>query len=204
MDSLGGGLDDRERDVIGDALESIALRVFALGNQLHHDKQTEELQQKLIKNEIPPQNACGLLYFLGGHFGNHAPQSLDLSRVAPSYVFGSRSNVMLLEEAPLIARFLNDLQQAFPSENPLNLNLDAIKGELESLWRGISLYNQRQIQPQLATYCQHLAQEMQWLAERAKEKIFANKALEQGKQLPDNGLEALRWSSGYFHRKHAK
>jgi hypothetical protein len=204
LDSMSGGLDDNERLVIGANLERIALAVYSLGYQLDRGKQTEEVQRALLRNEIPPETGGDFLIYIGGLFAKRKFMPVDLEREEMAHIFGNRSATMLQDEVAIAADLLDNLLAAFPPDNPPHLTLAAFANELDSLWRQISLYNQRQVYEMVSNDSQYIAQLVQMMASRVRsgDRVFKNTQLETGHKTPENEIEVLRWVAGYFNRTH--
>lgn len=202
LNQMTGGLEDVHRDAIGAALERIVRDVFVLGHQHERSKKAEERDALLLRNEIVPQTGIDFLIFVGGRFSRRKLAQVDLSREAMTHLFGARSAVMLLDEVVIAADFLESLLRAFPVDAAPQFDLYSLQGELDNLWKQLSLYDQRQAQEALSQDSQYLAQVMLHMAWQVKDRLFSNKNLETGQQVPQNGMEALRWVAGYFKRTH--
>lgn len=198
MDPMSGGLNEEERQLVGNNLDRIARHIFDLGQQRQVNR-----PGALLSTSILPATATEMLWFLGGHFSDAQFQELDLTRQGPTHLFGNRSSTMLMRESRIIEAFLRNLLTAFPQGQAPNLDREALLSEIESLWHQLSLYNRRQTKPDLGRQAQYLAQVIPVMSARNKERIFGTKRLDQGRQSPVTGLEALRWTSGYFKRTHS-
>jgi len=76
------------------------------------------------------------------------------------------------------------------------------------LWNTLSLYNQRRLRDSFAQACQQLANVISLMADHANDRVLAQTGighqLDTGQRQPHTALEALRWISGYFGRKHQR
>jgi hypothetical protein len=208
LDTMTGGLSERERTRVAENTFKITRQVYELGRDrsVKRARQTAELQ--LIQGKISPQNGVDLLCFVGGHFARREAIPLNLAREAMAHIFGSRSAAMFLRETDAITRLLEGLQTAFQGKNTPQVVPEALRTELDSLWGTLSLYNQRRIQDQLAQDCQHLAEVIGVTSDRGSERVLSDggvgRQLETGQRQPQTALEALRWINGYFARKHIR
>lgn len=202
LDSMTGGLDDSGWAVVGKNIAFLARTVFELGRR--QVGQSRELENALMRNQSVPLTPLDFLTFMGGRYANAKHAALNLEKEEMAHVFGNRSAAMLLQETNLAVSFLSNLMQAFPLDRPPRIELAAFNEEMDNLWKALSLYNQRQIQPTLATESQYLTQVITRMAGRVKENIFKNKRLYTGEHEPENTIEALLWISGYFNRTHLR
>jgi len=119
-----------------------------------------------------------------------------------THLFAERSATMLHAEAGITARFLADLSAAFPPDSPPPFTLNALLQEIDQLFSELSLYNQRQSNEALSAGAQNLAALLLLFTDNIKERVLMDKSLYQGQKVPENGLEALLWTAGYFKRQH--
>jgi len=209
LDTLTGGLSDPERGRLASNALAILQQAYELGQQdMLRQHNREHMAAQLLDNAIPPENGVDLLRFIGGILGDHQRLPLALEREAMAHLFGSRSAAIFLRETDAITRLLGGLLRAFEDEFACCVTAVAMVGELDSLWNTLSLYNQRRLRDQFAADCQHLADVLGVMAERATARVLANsnvgRQLEIGLRQPASALEALRWIHGYFARKHVR
>lgn len=208
LDTMSGGLAEQERALLADYINQIAQLILEIGDQTGNRKRPsgEWTREKVL--ETLPENAVEFMLWMGCRFAKEPKlPALDLGRSALAHIFGNRSVNMLFDEVNITFRVLSNLKRAFQDGTP-NFSLDALNAEIDSLWDAISLYNQRQIDNVLAYQSWEMGQLLPYLSARSSEKILQDKGtgkkLESGKQAPTNELEALRWISGYFSRKHKR
>jgi hypothetical protein len=211
IDSMAGNLTDQERQQVADNLLGIAELVYELGSQRTQVKKSKRMGQSTrgvvdeIKHTTPP-NAPEFMQWLGLNFTKNIEMELDLTRDSHTHIFGERSAAMLYRESTLIREFLSRLSTAFPQGTPPTFNADALIAEVASLWADISLFNQRQIEETITQQSQLVGLLLRHIADRTNRKVFTDSShgnkLEEGKLQPVSELEALRWLSGYFGRKH--
>jgi len=209
LDTLTGGLSDPERGRLASNALAILQQAYELGQQdMLRQHNREHMAAQLLDNAIPPENGVDLLRFIGGILGDHQRLPLALEREAMAHLFGSRSAAIFLRETDAITRLLAGLLRAFEDEFACCVTAGAMVGELDSLWNTLSLYNQRRLRDQFAADCQHLADVLGVMAERATARVLANsnvgRQLEIGLRQPASALEARRWIHGYFARKHVR
>jgi hypothetical protein len=205
LDTMSGGLSERDREHIASNISLIARQVYELGRGRRRGKPGSEEQIRQCK--VMPQNGIEALHFISGRFSQQAaPSPLHLEREAMPHIFGTRSATMLLRESGAITRLLGGLQAAFQDTTIAAMPPQVLKAELDSLWGSVSLYNQRRVQDQFAEDSQHLADVIMVIADDASEKTLGGggKQLETGQRQPHTAFEALRWIYGYFARRHTK
>ncbi len=208
LDTMTGSLTDEERAVVAQNMANITRLIYDLGRTRTNRRSRPPVEEQLVSGQASPHNGVDLLRLIGGHFADHHLLPLDLGREAMMHIFGNRSASMFLQETTTISTVLNGLYAGFSTQdrNDPPLPPDALTGELDSLWNTLSLYNQRRLQKQIAKDCQHLAEVISVMADRGDEKLFSHKGLgqqlETGQRQPRTSLEALRWITGYFERKH--
>ena len=134
---------------------------------------------------------------------------LGLERKEAAHLFGNRSISVLYQETLWAYQLLYRLSIAFPEVNPPNFDLSALKFEIDSLWKMVPPQYQKRILSVYAEDTQKLGLLLTYIAEKNKNaKAFTDrgvgKQLEEGKRQPQNELEALRFVSGYFARKHGR
>jgi hypothetical protein len=203
LDSMSGGLDAVDREAIANNLERIAQAAFLIGQKQTRRRSNSQVEGSVLRGEQAPETPLDFLLFLGGRFSNREYREVDTTREAMTHIFGTRSATMLLEESTVAVELLEGLLRGFPLDNAPNISLNALNSEMDSLWGQLSLYNQRQSQPMLAADSQYVVQLISHMAQHTKDSVFRNTNLENGQQIPRNEIEALRWVSGYFFRKHS-
>ncbi|NDJ77798.1 MAG: hypothetical protein GYB65_16230 [Chloroflexi bacterium] len=208
LDTMTGGLTPQERQRVAENVLNITRQIFELGKE-HARKRGKQVDKTdLVHGKTSPQDGLDVLHFIGGQFAQGKLLPLNLEREAMTHIFGTRSAAMFLRETDAITRLLAGLQMAFEDANVASITPQILRAELASLWGTLSLYNQRQIQQQLAEDCQHLADVILVMAGRVNERVLSNsglgRQLETGQRQPHTTLEALRWIYGYFTRKHVR
>ncbi len=203
INSLTGGLSDDDRATIGHSIARVAELCYVLAHQQDRKRKADTVESELLNTRRVPETALDMLIYLGGYFNRRQRHTRDLYREGIQHVFANRSAIIVLEELPVVLAFMEDLFAAFPPDSePPAVNLQSLNDEIDNLWSGLSLYNQRQAQETLATDSQFLAQLVPQIGGRVRERDFRNNHLAQGEQMPDNEIEAMIWISGYFLRKH--
>jgi hypothetical protein len=202
LDSMSGGLEDRERDLLGAQFEQVAQSIFMLGSRQNRGKQGPDYEKALLQNAALPQTALDFLIYLGGIFARRKRVEMNLNREAMTHVLGNRSAIVLRDQMVVVASFLHDLIAAFPPSKTPPFDLESLNSEIDDLWKQLTLYHQRQTQESLANNTQILAQVIHHMAGRSKEAMFKNPKLKNGQATPENEAEALLWISAYFKRTH--
>ena len=208
LDTMSGGLSEQERGLLADYINQVIQFIFEIGSQSGNRKRpsVEWSREKVL--ETLPENGVEFLLWLGCRFAKEDKlPPLALGRSALAHILGNRSVNMFFDEINTTFRLLSNLRLAFREGVP-TFSLESLNAEIDSLWDALSLYNQRQIETILAHQSWETGLLLPYLANRSNAKILqdkgAGKKLESSTQEPTNELEALRWISGYFSRKHKR
>lgn len=212
LDSMPGGVSEEEREITARNLSEIARLILEIGSQktrrMKSDSTSPSSFRSLLREarDVPPKTPNDFLTWVGVQFADTLVTDLGLQRKEAAHILGARSVIMLYQETLMIYQLLYRLSLAFPAENPPAYELPHLKADIDSLWKGIPLYEQQRIQPTIGIATQQIALLITYIAERCDAKALADrgigKQLEQGKRQPQNEIEALRFISGYFARKH--
>ncbi len=204
LDALTGGAGRADLDRIGDDLLAIARLIWDLGGQ---DLRTRKpaTTEGLLANQAIPRTGLEALLWLGGYLNDEGEAFTPaVQREAMPHVLGGRSVNMLMIELDAAHSLLARLQRAFASDMP-GLTLAAFTEEIDSLWKGMRLYDQRQLQADLEKDVQMLPFLVRRIAERgsarALEQGGLGRNLERARREPRSVLEALRLLHGYFKRQ---
>ncbi len=205
LDGMSGGVSEDERRQIGEDLLAIARLAYELGATRGKSRGRAATEQRLLAGSEVPKTGVDALLWIGGFFADGQAIPPDIEREAMPHVFGHLSVSMLLDEAATTRRLLERLLPAFPPGQPPPLTLPAFKAEVESLWKGMRLYDQRRLRDPFAASAQGLAATLSILADQGDEKALGDtslgRSLETAKREPKSGIEVLRLFSGYFLRK---
>ena len=203
LDSLRGGLSQVEQRTLSEQALALAGHLERIGAP-----RARADEGALIANRVAPRSALEMLWWLGGFFSAGEPlqRALDArppgAPVALPHPFGTRSAPILYEEIDLIANLLSDLLAAFPPAKPPKLALSALRAEVESRWKRVSLFEQRKLQDTLAQDCQTLARLIARIAETGGSRSFLGADVAEqvmaGKAPPRSVIDALRRVSGYY------
>lgn len=213
MDAMSGGLSEDERLLLAHNTRRIADLIFKLGKQQALSKEgrrrsrTMNIPRRVLEaGQEAPQSPIDFMRWLGSYFMHDFITDLHLERQSPGHVLGNRSVTMYFKESIAIVRLLNQLEKAFPEDEPPNLTLEDLRAEMNAIWASISLYQQRQIEAIMAEKPQEIAILLRVIASNASQKALDDSSqgrqLETGRARPQSEIEALRWISGYFYRQH--
>ncbi len=207
FDQMTGNLSDAEREQVSANTFSLAFQVYDMGRTRSRATPRQPAEQQLIEGVLAPRSGVDLLRFMGGHFAQHVQLPLSLQQEEMAHLFRTRSAAMFLRETTAVTRLLHNLQAAFRDGNEA-VTPEALAAELDSLWNTLSLYNQRRLRDSFAQACQQLANVISLMADHASDRVLAQtgigRQLDTGQRQPHTALEALRWISGYFGRKHQR
>lgn len=218
LDGMSGGLDENERQKLASNVSQIAYLIYTLGSETEVDKDGKLRKQTMASTasrsrkgleSLPdetPLTAINFLRWMGVFFRKQLIMDMNLTREAPAHVLGARSATVFYHESDTIVALLQRLQEAFVDKQAINFSTAVLKTEMESLWGQLNLYTQRQIDDILGEKTQELSILLRIMANHATPRSLTDTAytrqLETGRNQPKCEIEALRWISGYFARKH--
>ncbi len=200
LDGLTGGVTDEELDHIGQDFLAVARLVWDLGGQDLRMRNTERTAP-LLSNTAAPRTGLEALIWLGAYLSKGAPLMLETRRETMAHLLGDRSVNMILTELAVTRSLLERLGQAFGPSQP-RVTLPAFTAEVESLWEGMRLYDQRQLGVELARNAQGFPALVRRIAEKGSDRALETgglgRNLERARREPRSALEALRLLYGYF------
>jgi hypothetical protein len=205
LDTMSGNVTETERQQIARQMVEIGDTIYELGVQANGRRRPNAGWDRDKIRETMPENVVEFMFWLASYFAENDIQPVDFDKDTPAHILGNRSISMFKDEIAVAHSIIKNLQFAFagPIEG---VNVDSLKDEAQSLWDDLSLYNQREYREPLTRAAWHLAYLLTYMSSRGNEQIFKDKGsgrkLESGREEPTNGLEAIRWMSGYFARKH--
>lgn len=202
LDGMSGGLDRQERAQMVADFMAVGELIMDLGGRRGGGRNRAGQELKLIAGEETPRSAVDALLFIGGNLSGGTVIPPNIQREAMHHVLGGRSVNILLADLAVTRRLLLLLQTAFPANDALPIKREAFQAEIESLWKGLSLYNQRTIKPELSGDAQALAMLIGMMADAGEAKALTDSGLGRnlaaGKREPKSALEAVRLFAGYF------
>lgn len=203
LDALTGGADDAMLDQIGADLLAIARLVWDIGGQDIRGRKPAATGT-LLANAAAPHSGLEALVWLSGYLKEGAVQEPEIQREAMQHLLGGRSLSMLRDDLHVTRSLLERLQAAFTKESS-RLEVEAFAADIESLWKGMRLYDQRQLGDNLAADAQAIPFLVRYIAEkgspRALEQGGLGRNLERARREPRSVMEALRLLYGYFMRQ---
>lgn len=204
LDSMGGGLNDAERREIAQETIGMGRAILVLGDQWQSNRprDAEKHIDGLLQNKIAPTSVLDIFWIMGGYLTKGKRYPLKLQVSGTPHALGERSAPTLRDETKIVNVLLRGAVRAFPPDKKMTLSVEAIRGEMDSLWGDIPLAKQREIVRDLAIDFQRVAELTAIIAAdgtaKAMEESGAARKLEEGKQQPRNTLEMYRFISGYF------
>ena len=207
IDQMTGNLSEEEREQVSRNTLALTGQVYELGEQRMHRARRQPAHPQLIEGTVIPESGVDFLRFAGGHFTQHTFVPLTLEREEMAHLFGSRSAAMFLRETTAITDLLGRLQAAFRA--PVGpVTPETLQAELDSLWNTLPPAEQHARRQEFGTACQQLAEVIALISDRSSDRVLRNshlaRQLDSGQRQPHTALEALRWISGYFARKHQR
>lgn len=204
MDGMTGGLNDDDRNTIGNELVALGKAILVLGDQAKasRPRDLDKHIENLLNNKIPPICVLDVFWIMGGYFTKGKRYPLKLEKALSKNALGERSAPTLRDAAKIANGVLRGAIRAFPPDKKITLSIEALRGELESLWGDIPLTKQREIVRDLAVDLQRTSELTAIIAadgtDKAMEDSGLARKLEDNKQQPRNTLEMYRFVSGYF------
>lgn len=212
LQSMTGNLGEEERQIMSANLLEIARLIVEMGSQESKQKEKERTRTLSFKSVLTearqqaPTTPTEFLVWFGLNFADTFVTELGLERKEAAHIFGARSLSMLYQETLQIYQLLFRMALAFPEENPPQFKLEALKQEIDSLWDQVPYQHQQRLLPIYAEATQQMGLLLVYVSGNVSAKALsdrgAGRAVEEGKRQPQNEIEALRFVSGYFARKH--
>ncbi|MCI0713938.1 MAG: hypothetical protein L0154_27525 [Chloroflexi bacterium] len=205
LDTMSGNVTEEERQQIAKQMVEIGDTIYELGAAADGRRRPNASWDRNKILETMPENVVEFMLWLGSYFAEKKLPSVDFDKDTPAHILGNRSINMFKDEIATAHTILMNLKFAFA--DPIEtVSVDALKEEAQSLWDDLSLYNQREYREPLTEAAWQLAFLLAYMAGRGNDRIFKDKGhgkkLEAGREEPTTELEAMRWMSGYFARKH--
>ncbi|MEZ4670175.1 MAG: hypothetical protein R3E39_19895 [Anaerolineae bacterium] len=206
LDSLGGGLTNADRVALADELNELGRYILIVGGAWQdHARDFDQHVDALLQHHKNPTNALDVLWIMGGYLSRGKRLPLKLQRVVNQHVFGERSAPRVLEDTRVVSAVLEGAVHGFPPNQPLNIGVEALRNELDSLWGDISLDKQREIVREFSTDLQRVGELVYLIAASGNAKAMETgslaRKLEEGSQQPKSTLELYRFVSGYFRAR---
>jgi hypothetical protein len=204
VESITGGLSDAERERLAMNFYRIADLILQFARQKGKGSKRDG-QVQLFNNQTPPATGLDALRWIGGHFAQGRQTPLRLERTDTPHLTGNRSVNTLLRETEVMLTLFDNMINAFPEGAP-ELDNEAFRSEIDSLWGLLNLYTQRQVIAPLSENAQLLAEVIVYIGEHGNERSLASsghgQSLQKGRAQPKNVIECLRWINGYFMKQH--
>lgn len=204
LDSLNGHLSDAERRAIANSIVDVGRALYALSERHRkvHPKETDELIQGFLDGSGTAETVFDIFRVMAGYFGRGRRLSARTERIMTTHPLGDRSAPALIREVQQINRLLKAALRAFAENDRINLSAEVLRGELESLWEAIALYERRGLVKDLAIDLQRIPELALMVTEKADAKLLtdsgAGRRLDSNRQRPENTLEFYRFMHGYF------
>ncbi len=205
LDSIPGAISEQQCLDLADDVVRLGRLAYRLGQARGRGRGREAVEQRLIAAKELPRTGLDALLWLGGFLANGRAVPFQVERETITHALSHRSVNLLLDDVIMTCQLLDRLIQAFPPDAPPPLTLEAFTAEINSLWHGMRLYDQRRLRDDLAADAQALAFLLGLISERGDPKAVEDsplgRSLESGRREPKSALEVLRLISGYFGRK---
>lgn len=204
LDSLNGHLSDNERRAIANATLDVGRALVALSERHRRvrSKENDEQIQSLLDGTSNAETVLDIFRVMAGYFGRGRRLSARTERLLTNHPLGDRAAQALMREVQQISRLLKTALRAFPEGEKLDLTSEALRGELESLWEAIALYERRALVKDLAIDLQRIPELALMVTEKADVRLLqdgnAAKRLDNNRQRPENTMEFFRFVHGYF------
>jgi hypothetical protein len=209
LDSMGGSITNDERRAIAADVIAMGRAILVLGDQWQSNKgrDSEKYIDGLLQNKTAPASILDVFWIMGGYLTKGKRYPLKLQTSGTAHPLGERAASTLRDDVKIVNELLRSATRAFPPDKKLTLSVEAVRGEMDSLWGDISLAQQREIVRDLAVDFQRVAELTAHIAvngsAKALEEGGLSRKIEEAKQQPKNTLELYRFLSGYF-KAHAK
>lgn len=210
LDSLNGGLNDTERNLLSSAVVDMlkTLAVLASAHRAVRPKEIDEQIQALIEGKGSAQTIFDIFRVMGGYFARGRRLSARTDKLSGNHPLADRSAPILMREINQIARLLKNALRTFPPDiQKISINAEAVQGELESLWGDIALHERRALVRDLAIDMQRIPELTLMMTERADVKGLQDannglaRKLDANRHRPENAMEFYRFIHGYFRSR---
>lgn len=207
MNSMSGNLNDTDRYAIADGLIALGKAILVLGDQAkaNRPRDLEKHIDALLQNKIAPTCVLDVLWIMGGYLTKGKRYPLKLERALSKHALGERAAPVMRDTVKISDTILRSALRAFPPDKKITLSVEAIQGEMDSLWGDLSLEKRREIVRDLAIDLQRTAELTAIIAAEGTDKAMEDsglaRKLEDNKQQPRNTLEMYRFVSGYFRAR---
>jgi len=205
LDSLTGGLTDEERQSLSTTMLELARLVHMLGahHRQTHPRENEPNVTQLLTGKGQTLSAIDIFRVLGGYFGQGYRVNTRGDRGIENHPLADRAAPILLREVQLMNRLLRSALRAVPADVRFTMGADVIRLEIESLWKEVSLQDQRALSGSMAADLQRIPELLLMITERVDKKLFQEdsglvRKLDANRQRPENTLEFYRFIHGYF------
>ncbi len=209
LDSMGGSLTNDERRAIAADVVAMGRAILVLGDQWQSNRgrDPEKHIDGLLQNKNSPASILDVFWIMGGYLTKGRRYPLKLETKGTAHPLGERAASTMRDDVKIVNELLRSAIRAFPPDKKMTLSVEAVRGEMDSLWGDISLAQQREIVRDLAVDFQRVAELTAHIAvngtAKALEEGGLSRKLEEGRVQPKNTLEMYRFVSGYF-KSHAK
>jgi hypothetical protein len=210
LDSLNGGLNDTERNLLSSAVVDMlkTLALLAAAHRQVHSRENEDQIQQLIDGKGSAQTIFDIFRVMGGYFARGRRLSARTDKLSGNHPLADRSAPILMREINQIARLLKNALRTFPPDTArISITAEAIQGELESLWSDIALHERRTLVRDLAIDMQRIPELTLMMTERADLKGLQDgnnglaRKLDANRHRPENAMEFYRFLHGYFRSR---
>ncbi len=210
LDSLNGGLNDTDRNLLSSAVVDMlkTLALLAAQHRSVHVRETDEQVQQLTEGKGSAVTIFDIFRVMGGYFARGKRLSARTDKVSGNHPLADRSAPVLMREVNQIARLLKNALRTFPPTGPRpSISAEALIGELESLWGDIALHERRSLVRDLAIDMQRIPELTLMITERADSKGLQDsnagiaRKLDANKHRPENAMEFYRFVHGYFRSR---
>ncbi|MBK8027558.1 MAG: hypothetical protein IPK19_40810 [Chloroflexi bacterium] len=204
LDSLNGNLTDAERRAISSAILDVGRALVALSERHRRlrAREADEQIQALLDGNGTVETVLDIFRVMAGYFARGRRLSVRTDRLLTNHPLGDRAAPALMREVQQLNRLLKTALRAFAEDEKISLTPAAIRGELESLWESISLYERRTLVKDLAIDLQRIPELALMISEKADVRLLQDsgfaKRLDMNRQRPENTLEFYRFVHGYF------
>ncbi len=199
LDSLPGGLSDKERRQLAQHLIDVGQLMLQLGERHRsvRNSNSDARIQALIKAEADPQSAIELLQLMSSHLAEGERLSIPVAEQTHPRPLPSRSGPILAEELTVTRAVLMAMVRVEPGTDA-----NAVQAEFLSRWYAVSAEERKRLGDNFAKDLQRVAKIVPMIAgqgdARALEETGLGRRLENNRAKPRNTIEFYRFASGYY------
>jgi len=205
LESMPGGLSREDSIALARQLVAAGKSACVLADAHNNVRGagTDNRVRQLLSGEEEPRSALEILWVMGGFLADGKRYEVDLNRSRQNpHPLPKRTTTRIKDEVHTARDLFESMAMAFPPNENRRLQAEAVRAELDSMWRELPANTQKALLQNLATDLQRVAELIPVIASkndlRALEDTGLGRRLEENSARPRNVIEFYRFTAGYF------